>query len=424
MTAETTANRLRDISPSRKEIDLEVPVDEFQREYETVLSEYTAKVKLPGFRRGRAPREMVRKMFDHDIKHEVIETLVPRVLRQELRSLGLNPVTVPVLRDIRHEDGQPLACTASFEVLPDFELPDYRSIRVKPKPVEVTDKDVDAALEEIQARAAEYVPVEGRGVRDGDYVVIEMQGRDAKTRRLLPVEKAVVLAGHPENEPGLNERLIGMAPGEERAFEVSYPGDHPTKKVAGKTISYTLRVKGIKERRLPALDDEFARSMGQAADLNDLRAKVRQGLQAARERAARSAAVSEVLGKIASQLTVELPETLVEQETLAVLKRLVSEAGAGGISKERFEGLKEEARRRAVDQMRNRLVLERIAKAEGLQVEEADVRQEVQRLARENQVSEPAMEEFLSREGRREELVETLLVRKTVDFLARSAIIW
>ncbi|MBM3306487.1 MAG: trigger factor, partial [Candidatus Aminicenantes bacterium] len=220
------SNRLRDISPSRKEIGIEIPAGEFEKEYEKVLGDYTQRVKIPGFRKGRAPRDMVKNLFDHDIRHDVYDALIPRFLEEELKLLGLNPVNVPSVRDLEHQDGAALRCTAAFEVLPGFELPDYRTVQVPRKTAAVDDSDVDKTLEEIRARAAEFVPVVGRGVVDGDYVTVEMQGRELKTRRLLPVEKAVVLAGHAENEPALNERLAGMTPGESRSFRVSYAQDH------------------------------------------------------------------------------------------------------------------------------------------------------------------------------------------------------
>ncbi|MGZ5498211.1 MAG: trigger factor, partial [Candidatus Aminicenantales bacterium] len=223
MNAPGKQSRLTDLSPSRKEIELEIPDAEFHEEYEKILGEYVAKAKLDGFRIGHAPRERVKALFDHDITHDVYDALIPRVLEEELRALRLNPVNVPELKDLKHEEGQALRATAAFEVLPGFELPDYRAVQVKKKPVEVSEEDLTKALEDIRARAAEYVPVEGRGVADGDYAVVEMQGRDARTKRLLPVEKAVVLAGHAENEPAMNEKIAGMTPGEERSFEVVYP---------------------------------------------------------------------------------------------------------------------------------------------------------------------------------------------------------
>jgi trigger factor len=415
--------RLVDLSPSRKEIELEIPDEEFRREYEKVLGDYASRAKLDGFRKGHAPRERVKALFDHDIRHDVYDALIPRVLEEELRALRLNPVNVPELKDLKHEDGQPLRCTAAFEVMPEFELPDYRSVRVERKPVKVEEADVDKALEDIRARAAEYVPVTGRGVADGDYAVVEMQGRDVKTRRLLPVEKAVVLAGHADNEPALNEKLMGMVPDEERPFEVAYPKDHRNKRVAGKDIVYSLKLRELKEKKLPALDDEFAKSLGAAEGLEALRGRVRQELLAARERAGQNETASEVLKAIADRIQLELPESVVEQEALAVLRRALSSYRDRRISPEVLEGLKVEARRQAEDHLRNHLILEKIAQKEGLGVSEEEVRAEIASLAKANNVSEKVLGEMVRRdEHRHEEMVENLLFRKTVDFLMKTSI--
>jgi len=424
MNAAGRQSRLSDLSPSRKEIELEIPEEEFRQEYERILGEYVAKVKLDGFRKGHAPRERVRGLFDHDIRHDVYDALIPRVLEEELRALRLNPVNVPELKDLKHEEGQPVRCTAVFEVLPDFELPDYRAVRIHKKAVAVSEEDVDKALEDIRVRAAEYVPVEGRGVADGDYAVVEMQGRDQAVKRLLPVEKAVVLAGHAENEPALNEKIIGMTPGEERSFEVVYPKDHANKRVAGKDIVYGLKVREIKEKKLPALDDEFAKSLGSPEGLAALRDKVRQELLAGRERASQNETASEVLKAIGDKVTLELPESVIEQETLAVLRRLLSAYRDRRIPPEAVESLKAEARIQAVEHLRNHLILERIAQKEGLTVGAEEVQEEIRSLAKANNVSESVLGEMIRRdEHRREEMAENLLFRKTVDFLMKMAII-
>ncbi len=416
-------SRLIDVSPSRKEIELEIPEEEFSKEYEKVLAEYVSRAKLDGFRKGHAPRERVRALFDHDIRHDVYDVLIPRVLEEELKALRLNPVNVPELRDLKHEEGQPLRATAAFEVLPDFELPDYKTVRVEKKAVAVTDADIDKALEDLRARAAEYVPVAERGVADGDYVVVEMQGRDLKIKRLLPVEKAVVLAGHAENEPALNEKIIGMRPGEERSFEVVYPKDHPNKRVAGKDVVYSLRVRELKEKTLPGLDDEFAKSLGAPEGLKALREKVRQELVAGRERASQNEAASQVLQAIAERVTLELPESAVEQESLAVLRRILSVYRDRRLSPEALEGLKAEARSQAVDHLRNHLILEKIAQKEGFAVSEEEIQAEIRSLALSNRVPEASLADMIRRdEHRREEMVENLLFRKTVDFLMKNAI--
>ncbi len=424
MSAQSRQSRLTDLSPSRKEIGLEIPDEEYRQEYEKVLGEYVAKAKLDGFRKGHAPRERVKALFDHDIAHDVYDSLIPRVLEEELRGLRLNPVGVPVLKDLKHEPGEPLRCTAAIEVLPEFDLPDYRTIQVKKRSTELAKEDVDKAMEEIRSRAAEYVPVEGRGAADGDYAVVEMQGRDKRAKRLLPVEKAVVLAGHAENEPGLNERLRGMTPGEERSFEVSYPKEHHNRRVAGKEIEYSLKLRELKEKKLPALDDEFAKSLGVPDGLLALVAKVRQELQEGRERAARNETASDVLTAIAGKVALELPESVVEEESLAILRRLLQAYGNRPLAPEALEALKAEARRQAVDHLRNHLILEKIARKEGLGVAEEEIQAELRNLSKINNISEAALADMMRRdEHRREELVESLLFRKTVDFLVKTAII-
>jgi trigger factor len=423
MTEESKKGSLIDLSPSRKEFELEIPSDEVEQEYARILGDYAARVKLPGFRKGHAPKDMVRNLFDHDILHDTYDALIPRVLGRELKAHNLNPVNVPAIRELKHEHGQSLRCTVAFEVLPEFDLPDYLSIQVPGQSVDVPETDVEKALEDLRAKAAEYVPVGGRGVASGDYVVAEIHGRDLKTKKFLPVEKAVVLAGHADNEAALNEALIGQMPGEERRFRVAHGKDHANKRVAGKEIEYTLRVSEIKEKKVPELNDEFAKSVGEYADLNDLKEKIRKELHDVRERAGRNATASAVLREIANKVSLELPESVVEEETLSVLKRMLSASGQSRVRPDALEGLKSEARRQAVEHLSNHLILEKIARQEGLQVTEEEIQAEIKSLAQARGIPEKHLADLISRENRRAELEETLIFRKTVDFLVKNAII-
>jgi trigger factor len=260
-------------------------------------------------------------------------------------------------------------------------------------------------------------------VEDGDYVVAEIHGKDIRTKRFLPVEKAVVMAGHADNEPALNEVLKGQKPGEDRHFQVSHGKDHANKRVAGKEIGYVLKVNEIKEKKIPALNDEFARSVGEYEGLEDLKAKIRKELLEARERAARNSTASAVLQEITNKVSLELPESVVERETLSVLKRTLNAARQSRIPAGALEGLKAQARQQAVEHLTNHLILEKIARQEGFQATEEEIQAEIRELAKVNGVSEKYLADMISREDRREELRETLLFRKTVDFLVKNAII-
>jgi trigger factor len=425
VTSETVKSTLKEISPSRRELDLEIPEADVRAEYERILGTYAKRVKLAGFRKGHAPRDLVRKLFDADIRHDVTDSLIPRIVRQELQGLRANPVNVPVVRDLTTGETGPLRCTVAFEVVPEFELPDTRTIKVSPPDLAVDDGEVGTALEEMRERAAEYVPVEGRGAVKGDYTVAEIQGRDLKTKRLLPAEKVVILAGHPDNESALDQHLLGMKPGEAKTFEVTYEKDHRNKRLAGKTIAYTLKVKDIKERKLPALDDDFAKSLGDYPDLPTLKEKVRGGLAASKEKVRRNSMASEVLREIGKLLHLELPESLVALEAQAVLRRLLEASRPGGrrLSPEALEELKTQARKEAEEHLTNHLILEKIAATEGLEITEAEIQNEIRSLAAANRVAPAALAEMIKRENRGDEIRETLLFRKAVDFLVKNAII-
>ena len=423
MNHESDAEKLRTVSPSRREIDLSIPPAAVGAEMETVLSEYAAKAKLAGFRTGKAPRDLVRGMFLEEIRKDAADSLVPKAFEEEIKAAGLRPASVPVVRDAHYEDDGTLHAVVDFEVMPEFALPGYTGIRLERREQAVEDKELETALEDIRQRAAEYVPAEGRGAADGDYVVVEVQGRDLKTKKAFPLEKAVVLAGHSGNEAFLNEHLPGSKPGEEKVFTVTHPADHPNKKLAGKDVEYRLKVQSIKEKKLPPLDDDLAKTVGDFKSLDELKDKLRERLLVSKRAAERNRMASELLAKITTGVEVELPESLVEEETRAVLNRILSSYPQARLGEDQARGLAAEGRKQAERNIRNNLVLSRIADKEGIAVSESEIEEEMKRLAEANRVPLARVVETVNKEGRRGDLEETLLFGKTIDFLLGQAII-
>lgn len=415
--------KIKIVSPTRRELDLEIPSSAVREEFDKVLAEYTSKAKLAGFRKGKAPRDLVQRMFLAEIQKDVVDSLVPQALSEELKAGALRPISVPVILDAHFEEDRTLHSRVAFEVLPEFELPAYKKVRLARREAVVEDKEVEQSLEELRQRAAEYVPAEGRGVVDGDYVVVELQGRDLKTKKAFPVEKIVVLAGHAENEPTLDENLSGLKPGEEKTFSVTYPKDHPNKKLAGKAVEYRVKVQSIKEKKVLPLDDDLAKTLGDYRGLEDLKEKVRARLLASRKISARNKAASELLEKISAEVTVELPESLIEDETRAVLRRILSSYPQTKLEKHQAEELASESKRQAERNIKNNLILAKIAEKEGITVAQAEVEEELKGLAEANQVPLEKVVETVDRDGKRSDLEENILFRKTVDFLLEQAII-
>jgi trigger factor len=420
---EPIISRVTSPSPSKRELEIEVAADEVNEEWEKVLLEYTSRARLDGFRRGRAPREMVKRLFYQDIKDAVIENLAPRALRESLSKQNISPVGTPAISEAILQEGQPFRFRAVVEVLPAFELPSYRKIRAKRREVRVGEEDVDRSLEELRQKSAEYVPVEGRGVAEGDFVVVEWKGKDLQTKRFLPTEKVLVLAGHPDNEKGLNESLKGTAPGETQKFVVSYPQDHAQKKMAGRTMEYEIRVISIKEKKVPEMSDEWAKDLGEYENLAALRDRVRQELEKARQEAARREMGDELVRGLVDNLQLELPESLVDAEAVSILRGWAAQLPAD-LPSTQVEELREKAKDQAQRNLKSTLLLQRIAGQEKLAVGDEEVEEEIKAMAKRNNVPLAQLVERVSQEGKREDIRNSLLLRKAIDFLLDNAVLY
>jgi trigger factor len=366
---------------------------------------------------------MVKRLFYADIKNSVVESLAPKALRESLQAEKINPITTPLISEISYQEGSPFLFKATVEVLPDFELPPYKRTKVKKREVKVEEAEVERSMEELRQKSAEYLPVEGRGVTDGDYVVLEWKGKDVKTKRLLPTEKVLVLAGHPDNEKLLNENLIGLKPQEMRTFIVSYPEDHPQKKLSGRTLEYEIKAISIKEKKVPEMSDDWVKDLGETGNLSDLRAKVRQELEKAKENLARRQMGTEIVKLVSGMLKLELPETLVEEEAGALLKSWV-QAARETLTPDQFEELRKRAKIQAEAKLKESLILKKVADVEKLDVADEEVEEEIKALAKRNNIPLAQAIDSVNREGKREDLKHSLLLEKAIDFLLENAVLY
>jgi trigger factor len=414
---------VRDLGPSRKEIEATIPAEEASREYERALETYARRAKLKGFRPGTAPKPMVKRMFDPDIRQAVLDELIPRTLDDVLTARSIMTVGTPTIGDVSFEEGQPLRFKAVVEVWPEFSLSDYARIKVKKRAAAVSEEDVAKAMDDLRKKAAEYIPVEGRGVRDGDYVVIELQGRDVKTKRLLPAKKAMVVAGLESNDPAVNEHLSGMTPGEEKTFVHAYPADFPGRKLAGRDISYTLKVLSMKEMRLPEANDDFAKTVGDYDTLAGLKAKIEAELKAAKEQSVRRETSDDIVRDILDRTAIDLPPGVLDHEAEHVLNEMLESLRGRRLTQEAFTALQAASRKQAEFNLKRQLVLRKIAQAEGFKILEEDADAEIRAWAEANRIPPAEAMESFRQEGRRESLKTSLLLKKTIDFLTAQAII-
>lgn len=413
----------------RREIELEIPAENVQKATEKIARDLARVARIPGFRPGKAPVTLIRRRFAEDIQGEVVQSLVPDFLEQALNEKKLIPVTRPQVEDVNFNEGGPLKFRAVFEVLPEFQLEDYKNLEVEVEASELGDAQVDKALEEMRERAATFVPVEGRALNDGDFALLKLLGTPAGGGDPIQADDVLCHIGAEETLESFNQNLRGATAGETRRFEAHYPEDYPDPKLARKVYHYAVEVRAIKEKKLPELNDEFAKDVagesGEVKTLAELRAKVRERLEAAREQRQAAQAREKILELLVKRHDFPVPEALVEHQMDSRLERVVRSLAAQGVDPRAVNidwvTLRRRQRERAVDDVKAELILDRIATAEGIDATEEDLEKEIAGLAEQSGESATALRARLTKQGALDRMKSKLRSDKTLEWLYHKA---
>jgi len=409
----------------KRELELEIPADNVQKATEKIARDLARVARVPGFRPGKAPVTLIRRRFADDIQGEVVQSLVPEYLEKALDEKKLIPVTRPEVDKVEFKEGEPLRFRAVFEVLPEFELGDYNGVEVQVDAVETGDAQIDKTIEELRERAATYVPVEDRAAKDGDYVLIKLIGTPEGGGDPVQADNILCHLGAEETLDSFNENLRGAKPGETKQFRSAYPADYPDQKLAGKTFDYTVDVQGIKEKKLPELNDEFAKDAvgegGGVATLAELRTKIHENLEAAKEQQQASQAREKILETLVKRHDFPVPEALVEGQMDVRLERVVRSLAAQGVDPRAVNvdwvALRRGQRDRAVNDVKAELLLDRIATAEKIDATEEDVEKEIATLAERSGESATAIRARLTKQGALDRMKSKLRSDKTIEWL-------
>ncbi|MGH9581690.1 MAG: trigger factor, partial [Bryobacteraceae bacterium] len=272
----------------KRSLEIEIPLEEVERAKERVTNSIKQRVRLPGFRPGKAPVQLIQSRFESDIRGEVLEVLLPQAFKDRVQKEELKVVGTPDISDLHFEPGQPIRFKADFEVAPEFELGEYRGIPAKYEEPTVSDEDVGKRLESLRESKAEYVNLDPRPIENGDFVLVHLTSLSGLAE---PIDTDVQIeAGGADTLPAFNENLIGTAPDTVKEVGVTYPEDYGQERLAGKTVRFQLTPKFVRKKELPALDDEFARDLGDYQTLEELREAVRKSIFHEKQNAAQSAA--------------------------------------------------------------------------------------------------------------------------------------
>src|SRR5580692_1295705 len=409
----------------RRELDLEIPADEVTKKLESVAKEFARVARVPGFRPGKAPVSLIRRRFAEDIKGEVVQSLVPERVEKAVTEQKLTPVSQPQVEKLDFIEGQPLKFRAVFEVLPEFELGNYKDLELEMPTMDITDDDVTKTLEEMRERASAFAPVEGRPAENGDYVQLKLTGTPEGGGEPIQADSVLCHIGAEETMEPFNENLRGASAGDHKNFDVAYPADYPDAKLAGKTYHYAVEVLGIKNKKLPELNDEFAKDVSDAATLDELKTKVREGLGAARDQKHKDLLREKVLAAVVKLHDFPVPESLVEHQMDVRLERVVRSLAAQGVDPRAVNvdwvTLRRRQQERATDDVKAELIVDRIASTENIDVTDQELDHELEHMASHSGESAEVARARLTKQGALDRMKAKLRSDKTLDWLAQNA---
>ena len=409
----------------RRELELEIPAETVQKAVERVAREFARVARVPGFRPGKAPITLIRRKYADDIKSEVLQSLVPEQVERAVSEQKMVPVSQPQIDKVDFAESGPVKFRATFEILPEFELGPYKDLEVEIDEIEIGDADVDKAIEEIRDRVANFVPVEGRAIADGDYAQLKLKGIPAGGGE--PLEAASVLChiGGEETMDAFNENLRGASAGDHKRFDVAYPADYPDPKLQGKTYSYAVEVLAIKQKQKPELNDEFAKEAGEVSSVEEFRGKVRQSLEQARDQRRTDQTREKILAKLVGSHDFPVPEALVNHQMDSRLERTVRALAAQGVDPRAVNvdwvALRQRQKDRAVEDVKAEMLLDRIATAENIDATEEEFDAEIAAMAERSGESATAIRANLTRQGALDRMKSKLRSNNTLDWLCRNS---
>jgi trigger factor len=409
---------VRKEAPSRAVLEVELPPDLVSRGKERALARLNQRVRIPGFRPGKAPKTLLERHVGTDTVHEeAVNLLVPDAYTQAIREAGIRPIAQPEIRVDPLEDGKPLRFVATVDLVPDVKLGDYKALRITPGDPAVTDADMDAAIEDLRVRHARLESVGEGAAAGGDYALVRIAQLDGNAERFVVGKEYLVEVGGGAYPAEFESALVGKV-----------RGQHDTIRLAsGAAVTYD--VVDVKRRILPDLTDEFAKTAGGGDSLEGLRATQRVRLQGDAEKRARQETEQRVVDALLQGTSIELPASLVDHEVLHLVADLADSLSRRGITLERYlqvqekteDQLRSELRPAAERRLRTQLALDEVARAEGLQPTREEIDREAENVARGSQQDSARVREWLDQGGRMDSLVAALRRRKALAALVAIA---
>ncbi|HWF87713.1 MAG TPA: trigger factor [Pyrinomonadaceae bacterium] len=424
---------LIDVSPTRKQIKIEIEPAQIRSAYDRISQQYSKAANVPGFRPGHAPTSVVRTRYKSEIRTEVLRELIPEAINTAISEHSLNALGEPNVEldntaALEQLGAEPLTITVGLEVLPEVQLADYKGLEVERRKRPITDADVDRMVDNLRESSAALQPVEDRASELGDTVTVNARGNfvEDPEEEEIKVDDVEVVLGGPGVQQEFTENLTGVRPDDSRTFQVEYPADFSSPGLAGKKVEYTTEVTAVRKKELPELDDEWVKSLGGELDsVETLKTKIREDLEARAAAESDHLLREEIMKKLLDVHRFEVPESLIDHQTRHRLETLANQMMQRGVDPRNpeinWEAARDEIKGQAEEDVRASMLLEKVGEVENIFVSPEEVEAEIDAIATASRQPKEQVRAALTKDGGERSIAQRLRNRKALDLLVENA---
>lgn len=423
--------QVESLEKNMAKLTIEVPAEELEKAIQEAYQKQKNKISLPGFRKGKVPRQMIEKIYGPEVFYEdaansLISAEYPKAVEESEEEI----VSRPTIDVVQIEKGKPFIFSAEVAVKPEVTLGTYLGVQVAKAEITVTEEEVDAEVNKERESNARMVTVEDRAIKDGDTAVIDYEGfMDGEAFEGGKGENHSLVIGSHTFIPGFEEQLIGKGAGDNVEVSVVFPEEYHAKELAGRPALFQVKINEIKVKELPELDDEFAQDVSEFDTLAEYRESVRKAVEERKKEEARRQKEDEAVQKAVEGAGMEIPDAMLDTQVSSMLEEFASRIGQQGLSLEQYlqftgatvETLQEQMRPDALKRIQSSLVLEAIAKAEQLEVSEEEFEEEIERMAAAYNMEKEKLEDLID-DTERKSIRTDLSIQKAVDFITEQAV--
>lgn len=423
--------QVENLEKSMAKLTIEVPAEEFDAAIDQAYLKVRGRISLPGFRKGKAPRKMIEKMYGAGIFYEdAANIVIPDAYEAAAEESELEIVAQPEIDVVQIEKGKPFIFTATVAVKPEVTLGDYKGIEVEKRELEVSDEELDAEIDRVRERNSRMITIDDRAAEDGDTLTIDFDGFvDGERFEGGKGEDYELVLGSHTFIDNFEEQLIGKNIGDDVDVNVTFPDEYQAEELQGKPALFKVKVKEIKVKELPELDDDFAQDVSECDTLDEYKEETKKKLLESKEEAAKDEKEAAVIDQIIENAEMEIPEQMITAQTRQMTQEFSQRLQSQGMSLEQYmqftgytpQKLMEELQPQALKRIQSRLVLEAVVKAENIKASEEDIDKEIEEMAKMYQMEADKLKETIG-EDERKQIAMDLSVRKAVDLVVDAAV--